>query len=73
MANTPQIFTAEQVLAEVDDYCATKGNPALAPLMHDAFKRDGKMPHAVLVSLNLEQVTMWIRKPATSEKGPKQP
>jgi hypothetical protein len=55
-------LTSEQVLAEVDEYCATKGNPLLAPVMRQAFEKDKRMPHAVLVSLNLEPVMMWRRK-----------
>ena len=57
-----EILTAGQVLSEIDLYCSTKGNPALAPVMRQAFEKDGKFPHAVLVSLKLEPVTMWRRK-----------
>ena len=60
--NDQEPLTSEQVLAEVDEYCATKGNPLLAPAMRQAFEKDKRMPHAVLVSLNLEPVMMWRRK-----------
>jgi hypothetical protein len=63
-----ELLTAEQVLAEVDDYCTNgAGNPILAPLMRDHYKKHGHMAHAVLASLNLEPVTMWRRKGATCQ------
>ena len=62
-----EYLTAEQVLAEVDEYCTTKGNPILAPHMRKAYERDGKMPPAVLTSLNLRPITMWQRKAPTND------
>ena len=62
-----QVLTAEEVLAEVDEYCATKGNPILAPLFRKDFEKTGRMAHAILISLDLEPVTMWRRKAEIKE------
>ena len=58
-----EFLTAEQVLAKVDEYCRTKGNPALAPHMRAYYTETGKMAPAVLESLRIKPVLMWQRKP----------
>lgn len=65
---TDDVLTADEVLAECDEYCNTKGNPVLAPLMRQAFAKDKRMPQAVLVSLNLEPVTMYRRRPVSQNE-----
>jgi hypothetical protein len=57
-----ELLTADQVLAECDEYCNTEGNPVLAPLMRDYYNKNKVMPQAFLKSLNLEPVMMWRRK-----------
>jgi hypothetical protein len=61
VAKERETLTAEQVFAEVDEYCATKGNPSLAPLMRQSFEETGLMPRAVLATLRLKPVMMWQR------------
>lgn len=55
---TEEILTAEQVLTEVNDTCA---NPLVAEAICQSFKKTGKMPLAVLISLNLTPLTVWVR------------
>jgi hypothetical protein len=54
-----KILTADQVLDASDEYCRTKGNPALAPVMRESFRKHREMPRAVLTSLNLKPVVMY--------------
>jgi hypothetical protein len=62
MTTPDQIYlTAEQVLAEVDDFCEKNGNPEVAKAMRHAYLRDGKMPAAVLSQLKLKPETLWRR------------
>lgn len=57
-----ELLTVDEVLAEMDAYFESgKGNPILQPLMHQAYKKDGDIPHAVLVSLRLKKVTAYER------------
>jgi hypothetical protein len=58
-----KLLTAEQVLHEVDLYCTTKGNPVLAKVMLEYYRKTGEMAPAVLTSLNLEPVVMYREKP----------
>ncbi len=61
-----ELLTAEQVLDEVDEYCAQHhSDPAMgkavAEAMREYFSRYGGMAPAVMRSLKLEKVTMWRR------------
>lgn len=56
-----EYLSAEQILDEVDTYCATQGNPTLAPHMRAHWEKTGKMAPAVLVSLKLRPVTVFVR------------
>jgi hypothetical protein len=47
----------------MDEYCTNGcGNPILAPILRKDYEKTGRMAHAILVSLNLEPLTMWRRK-----------
>jgi hypothetical protein len=55
---TETLLTADEVMAAMDKYFETGGNPVLQPLMRDYYAQTGKIPHAVLVTLKLEKITL---------------
>jgi hypothetical protein len=58
-----EYLTAEQVLAEIDDFCQNKGgNPAIAVMARKRFAIDGQLPLAAIkASLKLIPVTVYKR------------
>ena len=52
-------YSAEEVLAMVDDYCEQKGNPVVAKAIRAGYEKTGKMPQAALKSLKLQEVTVY--------------
>lgn len=58
----PELLTADEVLDEVDRYCQTTGNPALAGPVRQHYETTADIVHAAVVSLKLEKVVLWRKK-----------
>jgi hypothetical protein len=58
----PEYLTAEQALAEMDEYCTKIGRMNIAIAIRSYYEKTGKLVHAVLHDLKLEPVKMYRRK-----------
>ncbi len=65
---TDELLTGDEVMAEMDKYFETGGNPRLRPIMHKSYQEYGIVPGVVLSTLKLEKITngrtdkrAWIR------------
>lgn len=53
-------LTAEEVIAEAEEYAKTKGNPVIGQLIASYYRQHGTMMPAVMRSLNLRAITITL-------------